>query len=198
MSLALLFHYWMLNMFRMLIHPSSGACDLFVELFHGLYCSGSMCVGVTLWFGCGGVVSVCRLRHCFSLHTDTTPPQPNHNVTPTHIDPEQYNPWNNSTNKSQAPEDGCINIQNMLGIKSWNNKASDIKLVSLYSTLRHVKVGTIICLVSSGFTSGTKYRVYSRYFPGFPWLIPTASFPLLLFIKHWQIRHCCLSYWQHC
>jgi len=26
-------------MFRMLIHPSSGACDLFVELFHGLYCS---------------------------------------------------------------------------------------------------------------------------------------------------------------
>ena len=68
MSLALLFHYLMLNMFRMLIHPSSRACDLFVELFHGLYCSGSMCVGVTLWFGCGGVVSVCRLKHCFSLH----------------------------------------------------------------------------------------------------------------------------------
>ena len=56
MSLALLFHYLMLNMFRMLIHPSSGACDIFVELFHGLYCSGSMCVGVTLWFGWGGVV----------------------------------------------------------------------------------------------------------------------------------------------
>ena len=63
MSLALLFNYLMLNMFRMLIHPSSGACDLFVELFHGLYCFGSMCVGVKLWFGCGGVVSVCRLRH---------------------------------------------------------------------------------------------------------------------------------------
>jgi len=42
MSLALLFHYLLLNMFRMLIHPSSGACDLFVELFHGLYCSGMM------------------------------------------------------------------------------------------------------------------------------------------------------------
>ena len=63
MSLASLFHYLMLNMFRMLIHPSSGACDLFVVLFHGLYCSSSMCVGVTLWFGCGGVVSVCRLKH---------------------------------------------------------------------------------------------------------------------------------------
>jgi len=81
----------------MLIHPSSGACDLFVELSHGLYCSGSMCVGVTLWFGCGGVVSV-------------------------------Y-----STNNSQAPEDGCINTRNILSIKYKNNKASDIKLVSLYS-----------------------------------------------------------------
>jgi len=56
MSLALLFHYLMLNVFRMSIHPSSGACDLFVELFHGLYCSGSVRVGVTLWFGWGGVV----------------------------------------------------------------------------------------------------------------------------------------------
>ena len=62
MSLVFLFHYLMLNMFRMLIQPSSGACDLFVELFHGLYCSGTMCVGVTLWFGWGGVVSGCRLK----------------------------------------------------------------------------------------------------------------------------------------
>ena len=29
----------MLNMLQMLIHPSSGACNLFVELFHGLYWS---------------------------------------------------------------------------------------------------------------------------------------------------------------
>jgi len=84
----------MLNMFRMLVHPSSGACDLFVELFHGL-----------------------KVEACFSLHPDTTPPQPNHTVTPTHIQPEQHNPWNNSTNKSQAPEDGCTNIRNMLSIK---------------------------------------------------------------------------------
>jgi len=53
----------------------------------------------------------------WSLHTDATPPQPNRNVAPTHIEPEQYNPWNNSTNKLQAPEDGRINIRNMLSIK---------------------------------------------------------------------------------
>ena len=27
-----------------------------------LYCSGSMCVGVTVWFGWGGVVFLCRLK----------------------------------------------------------------------------------------------------------------------------------------
>jgi len=63
MSLALLFNYLMLNMFRMLIRLSSGACGIFAELFHGLYCSGSMCVDVMLRFGCGGVVSGCGLRH---------------------------------------------------------------------------------------------------------------------------------------
>jgi len=67
MPLALLFHYLMLNMFRMLIHPSPRACDLFVELFHRLYCSGSICVGVTLWYGWGGVVFVCRLKHSIIL-----------------------------------------------------------------------------------------------------------------------------------
>ena len=36
---------------------------LIVGLFHVLYCSGSMCFGVTVWFGWGGVVSLCRLKH---------------------------------------------------------------------------------------------------------------------------------------
>ena len=69
MSLALLFHYLMLNMFRMLIHPSSGACDLFVELFHGLYCSGSSYVVV--WLGWCGVVSGCRLKpNAYKVNTN--------------------------------------------------------------------------------------------------------------------------------
>ena len=73
MSLALLFHDLMPNMFWMLIHPSSGACDLFVELFHGLYCSGSMCVGVTLWFGYGVVWCGIRMQAEALVHTNTTP-----------------------------------------------------------------------------------------------------------------------------
>jgi len=97
----------------MLVHPSSGACDLFVELFHGLYCSGSMCVGVTLWFGWGGVVSGCRLKQYFSLHMDTTPPpaEPQRNTKTQRT--RAIQPKKNSTNKSQAPEDGCTNIRNL-------------------------------------------------------------------------------------
>jgi len=79
MPLALLFHYLILNMFRMLIHPFTRAFELF-ELFHGLYCTGSICVGVTLWFGCGGVVSVCRLRPVYGYHTTPAKPQRNTNT----------------------------------------------------------------------------------------------------------------------
>jgi hypothetical protein len=44
---------------------------LIVDLFHVLYWSGSMCVGVTVWFVWGGVVSLCRLKRGFSLHNTT-------------------------------------------------------------------------------------------------------------------------------
>jgi len=59
-----------------------------------------MCVGVKLWFGCGGVVSVCRLKH-------------SHNETPTHIETRIHNQCGDTIEKSQAPDDGCINVRNM-------------------------------------------------------------------------------------
>jgi len=58
MSLALLFRYLMLNMFRLLIHPSWGACDLFVELFHGLYCSVKIEVCALAYLFSGGCLVV--------------------------------------------------------------------------------------------------------------------------------------------
>jgi hypothetical protein len=36
MSVVLLFHYLLLNMFRMLVHPSSGACEL--SWIYFVYC----------------------------------------------------------------------------------------------------------------------------------------------------------------
>ena len=71
---------------------------------------------VVVWLGWCGIrmqAEALVLQPAYGYHTT----QSNHNVTPTHIEPEQYNPWKTSTHKSQAPEDGCINIRNMLSIK---------------------------------------------------------------------------------
>ena len=45
----------------------SRSLRLIVDLFRVLYCSGSMRVGVTVWFGWVGVVSLCRLKQCFII-----------------------------------------------------------------------------------------------------------------------------------
>jgi len=64
---------------------------------------------VLLWFDvcwCYGVVWLgwCGIRmQAEALVLQPAPPQPNHNVTPTHIEPEQYNRW--------------INVRNMLSNK---------------------------------------------------------------------------------
>jgi len=39
-------------------------------VYLSLHIPGSMCVGVTLWYGCGGVVSICRLKHYWPVHVE--------------------------------------------------------------------------------------------------------------------------------
>ena len=55
-----------LDMFRTLIHPSSGACDFSIVSPHWLCVLVSMCVRVSVWLV--GVVSVWQAKAC---HTDT-------------------------------------------------------------------------------------------------------------------------------
>jgi len=109
MSLAS-FNYSLLNMFRMLIHPSSGACDLFVELFLWV---------VLLWFDvcwCYVVVWLgwCGIRmQAEALHTDTTSfegltrriqfcvgTQCHQNVDPDPTDNSLLDPFDRKRNKS--------------------------------------------------------------------------------------------------
>ena len=75
-------------MFRTLIHPSSGACEYSVELPHWSYCG-----------------PCCRPQPATRI-----PLQPNHTETPTHIETRTYDQCGNSTEQSQAPDDGYINI----------------------------------------------------------------------------------------
>ena len=54
MSLVLLFHYLLFSMFRMLVHPSSGDCDLFWIYF--MYCISLVRCVLVLRCGSAGVV----------------------------------------------------------------------------------------------------------------------------------------------
>ena len=89
MSLFIKFYFTsMLNMSQTLIHPSSGACNFSIVSPHWLCVLVSMCVGVSMWLF--GVVSVWEVEH---------------------------NQCGDTIEKSQAPDDGCINVRNMLSIK---------------------------------------------------------------------------------
>ena len=57
MSLFIKFYFTssMLNMFQTLMHPSSGACDFSIVSPHWLCVLVSMCVGVSVWLGWGGI-----------------------------------------------------------------------------------------------------------------------------------------------
>ena len=57
MSQFIKFHFTssMLNMFRTLIHPSTGACDFSIVSPHWLCVLASMYVGVPVWLVWGGI-----------------------------------------------------------------------------------------------------------------------------------------------
>ena len=71
---------------------------------------GSMCVGVSVWLGWSGV----RVAG-WSSNTDTTPTS--HTETPTHIETRTQNQCVDMIGNSQAPDDGCINVRNVLSIE---------------------------------------------------------------------------------
>jgi len=88
-----------LNMFRTLIYPSSGACDVFVVSPHWLCVLVLMGVGVSVWLV--GVLSVWQAKASYT-------------ETPTHIETRTHNQCGDITKTSQAPDDGCIKVRNML------------------------------------------------------------------------------------
>jgi len=103
----------MLNMFQTLIHPSSGACDFSIVSPHWICVLVSMCFGVSVWLGWGDIRVGGRLKPA----TTQIPPQPSHTETSTHIETRSHDQCGDTIEKSQAPDDGCINVRNMLSIE---------------------------------------------------------------------------------
>jgi len=64
-----------------------------------------MCVGVSVWLGLIGI------------RVAGLPLQPSHTETPTHIETRTHDQCGGTIEKSQAPDDGCINVRNMLNIE---------------------------------------------------------------------------------
>jgi len=104
----------MLNMFRTWIHPSSGACDFSIVSPHWSCVLVLLCAGVSVWLSWAGI----RVAGWSTLQPATQiPPQPSHTETPTHIERRTYNQCGDAIEKSQAPDDGCSNVRNMLSIE---------------------------------------------------------------------------------
>jgi len=53
-----------------------------------------------------------------ACHTDTT--TTSHTATPTHIETRTHNQCGDTIEKSQAPDDGCFNVRNMLSTEEVN------------------------------------------------------------------------------
>jgi len=71
-----------------------------------------MCVGVSVWLGWVGIRVAVVLQPATRI-----PPQPSHTETPTHIETRTHDKCGNSIQKLRAPDDGCINVRNMLSIE---------------------------------------------------------------------------------
>ena len=125
----------MLDMFRTLIHPSSGTCDFSIVSPHWLCVLVSTCVGVSVWLV--GVVSVLQAK---AYNTDTTPTQPHRNSN-------THRTKNNTTNVVIQQNTRKLLMMDILmsetcwAHKKWNKIASDIKLV-FYSS---IETQSVLC-----------------------------------------------------
>ena len=117
-------------MFRMLIHPSSGACDYLVR-----YCVGCnvliwgvlvLCNGIGCWW--------CGIRVQAALGYHITNSQSRY-LTPTRLKSAHYSLHNNAPSSRKLLKMDVLTSETCWAV-NWHNKASVIKLVNLYSNLK--------------------------------------------------------------
>ena len=105
------------------------------------------------WYPCGRLQPATRI-----------PLQPNHTETPTHIATRTHDQCDDTIEKSQAPDGGCIKVRNMLNIEEVKENliTSDINVVSYSSiiTLSGVKAEVL----SVGPSGVSNYHCQVNYY----------------------------------
>ena len=114
----------LLNMFRMLIHPSSGACNYLVRYFVGciVLTLGMLvlCSGINYsWCGIGYHITNSQSRY----------------ITPTLLKSAQYSLHNNAPSSRKLLKMDVLTSETYWAV-NWHNKASVIKLIYLYSNIK--------------------------------------------------------------
>jgi len=132
------------KMFRMLIHPSSGACDYLV-----CYCVG--CIVLT-W----GVLVLCSGSACTRIPHHQQP-IPLHNTNTPQIS------LHNNAPSSRKLLKMVVLTSEICWAVNWHNKASVIKLVYLYSNIKMMHGPIRIRYIDCGLlpTLFLKIRLYS-------------------------------------
>jgi len=76
-----------------------------------MFCSYNKTVEVSAW----NESEFCEKSYFYCLLYPATriPHQPSHTETPTHIETRTHDQCGDTIEKSQAPDDGCINVRNM-------------------------------------------------------------------------------------
>jgi len=113
----------LLNMFRMLVHPSSGACDYFVR-----YCVGCIVLAEPLL---PVVVQPAPGYHITNRQSRY--------ITPTRLKSPQYSLHNNAPSSRKLLKMDVLTSETFWAV-NWDIKASYIKLVYLYSHINKLIV----------------------------------------------------------
>jgi len=108
---------------------------VYIYIYIYIYIRGWRTTGLFMWSAGGPALHM--NRPVVRQPATRIAPQPSHNETPTHIVTRTHDQCGDTIEKPQAPDDGCINVRNMLSIEEvkWNLLTSDIKLVSYSSTI---------------------------------------------------------------
>jgi len=124
----------LLNMFWMLIHPSSGACNYLVR-----YCVSCivltwgvlvLCSGIGCWW-CGIRVQAEPLLGYHITNSQF------HYITPTCLKSAQYNLHSNAPSSRKLLKVDVLTSETCWAV-NWHNKANVIKLVYLYSNIKMI------------------------------------------------------------